>query len=103
MSLIKLNQDITYWTSAGSDKYGALSYASPVTVQGKWIRQDGLITDLPGDDQKTEFIIYSKTLIPKRSMVLLGTSVSATPITGSREIMDLIVNTSLTTTYWHVG
>lgn len=103
MSLIRLTQDITYWTSAGSDSNGGLSYNSPVTVKGKWVKKDGLVTNEQGDNQKTEFIIYSKTLIPKRSMVVLGVDTSATPSNGARMIESNIDNPSITKVYWHAA
>lgn len=103
MSLIRLNQDITFWASLGSDANSTTTYAAPVTVKGKWTKKDGVFTNQQGDSQKTTFIILSKTLIPKRSMVVLGEDISATPSNGARKIESLIDNPSITKIYWHTG
>ena len=96
-------QNITYWASAGSDQYGGLSYDAPITIKGTWIKKDGVVDDQQGTSQKTEYVIYSATLIPKRSRVVLGTSLDATPPDGSRKIMDNLDNPTNTNIHWHVA
>ena len=72
MTSFSLPQTITYWTSSGIDANGDPSWNAPVNVAARWMRKDGIITGEKGTDQKFEYIVYSETLIPKRSMVVLA-------------------------------
>lgn len=96
MGAVTLNQDVTYWVAGAADVNGSPTFAAAVTVKGRWARKDGIATDENGNDQKTELVIYTAVLIPKRSRIVLGVDVSATPPAGSRIIMDISDNPSMT-------
>lgn len=103
MSLLKMKQKITYWTVADSDVNSSLSWNAGITIKARWVRKDGIITDDKGNDRKTEFIVYAKVLIPKRSMVVLEDQEGvAEPPDGARKIMGLIDNPSMTKIIKHV-
>lgn len=97
MSWLGLPQTATYWQRSGNtDVNGDPSYDAGVAVAVRWKRKDGIVTDEKGNDQKTEFIVYSETLIPKRSMVVLSdVTPAATPTSGARIVMDTIENPSM--------
>jgi len=103
MNLLPLTQDVTFWAVLDSDKNGDPTYKAPVSIKARFVEKDGIFTDENGNDHKTEFIIYSTTLIPKRSMVVLVIDVSAAPIEGSRIVFTNVNNPSLTSLKKHVA
>lgn len=101
MTSFSLPQMITYWTSSGIDANGDPSWNAPVNVAARWMRKDGIITGEKGTDQKFEYIVYSETLIPKRSMVVLAELVvdddgNATPTDAAKVVLATTDNPSYT-------
>lgn len=97
MSILPLNQDITYWTIASSNSNNVITWNAGIAIKGRWVRKDGVVKGLKGKDQKTEFVAYSTILIPKRSMIVLeNQNLVATPPDGSRELVQSIENPSMT-------
>lgn len=98
MSLIRLTQIVTYWVPGASDSNGDRTYAAGVAVKARWASKDGIFTDVKGDDQRTEFAVYTKEKIPKRSMLALGDfDAVASPTSDARIVLKDSNNESMTT------
>lgn len=103
MSLLPLTQVVTYWTINSVDGNNTKTWNAGIVLKSRWVKQDGVIKDPQGNDQNTEWIIYSTTLIPKRSMVVLEDLDGVlTPPQNARELFDNINNPSLTNLKKHV-
>ena len=89
-------QDITYWIRGDNDGNNAITWNPAITIGARWVRKDGIATDEFGRDQKTTHVVYTTTLIPKRSMIFLGVVKDATPTEGSRTVLDTFENPSMT-------
>lgn len=103
MSMLPLNQAVTYWSVASVDSAGDPTYDIGVLLPCRWVQKDGLVTNNQGDDQKTEYIVYTECLIPKRSLAVLEDLENvATPPDGARKIMGITNNPSMSTLIKHV-
>ncbi len=83
-----LNQNITYWTSAGTNENSEPTFSTPVTIAAQYAVKDGITTNEQGDSVKIMWAIYTKAEIPKRALVVLGASVLTTPPVNSRMMVD---------------
>lgn len=90
------DQKITYWSVSASDGNGDPDFSAPVVLPAKWALKDGLVKNEKGEEIKTLWIIYTKQVIPKRSLIVLSESVAVTPPDGSREMVDNKTNPSFT-------
>jgi hypothetical protein len=98
VSRFRLPQTVTYWLQSATDGNGDASYSAGVAVKARWKTMDGIFTDENGDDHKITNVVYSETLIPKRSMVALeDLDGQATPSDNSREVLNVIDNPSMNT------
>jgi hypothetical protein len=103
MSLLPLTQIATYWTINSVDGNNTKTWNAGIALKVRWVIEDGVIKDERGNDQKTEWIVYATTLIPKRSMVVLeDLDGTLTPPDGARELVDNVNNPSLTNLKKHV-
>ena len=101
--MLPMRQKITYWTMSNSDADSSQEWNAGVTIKTRWVKKDGIITDDKGNDKKTQYIIYAKSLIPKRSMVVLEDQEGvATPPDGARKMLGTIENPSMTNLIKHV-
>lgn len=104
MTNLPLTQDVTYWSTTGTDGNGDPSFAAGVAVKCRYAEIDGLFTDERGDDHKVKWAIYSVTAIPKRALVVLGDfNGVATPPTGARKIFTNYNNPSISNLKKHVA
>ena len=98
VSLFSLPQDVTYWGIASVDVNGDPTFNAGIKVKARFKEKDGIFTDEQGDDHKVEFLVYSETLIPKRSMIVLEDKDGvATPTKGARIVRNAISNKSMST------
>ncbi len=101
MSSFDLPQKVTYWTGK-ADGNGTITWNAGIAVDARFMRKDGVVRTIKGDDQITTHIIYSETLIPKRALVVLEDQDKvAVPPDGAREILDNIDNSSAIDLFWH--
>lgn len=96
--MIRLPQTVTYWTTS-SDENGDKTFSAGIAVAARWKEVDGVFTDENGNDHKVVWHVYSNTLIPKRSLVVLSDMDGvATPPSGARTVLNAINNPSMNTT-----
>lgn len=96
MSSIRLPQKVTYWNPLTVDTNGDIAYSVGVAVAARWVKKDGLVRGVDGEDQKTTHVVYAKTLIPKRAQISLSDlNGQALPAEDAREVIDNVDNRSM--------
>ena len=98
-----LSQQITYWSPSGTNANSEKTWNSPVTLSARYALKDGVFVNDRGESQKTMWIIYTNTEIPKRSLIVLGEDASLTPPNGARLMMDNKSNPSFINLFMSVA
>ena len=103
MSMLPLTQSVTFWEVSGVDGNSAVTFSTGVRLPARWVRKDGVARSDKGDDIKTEFIIYTNTEIPKRSMVVLSDMGGvALPPSSARQVVAIVDNVSISNLVKHL-
>lgn len=96
MSNFTLPQKVTYWDVLSVDGDNIITYSPGIAVAARWMRKDGTTTDENGREQKTTHLVYSRTLIEKRTKVALSDlDGTAAPPSDAREVIDNLQNPSM--------
>lgn len=81
---LAFKQTITYWAPSGIDVAGDLSFATPVTLTGRWEEKAKLLIGADGEEFTSNAIIYLPSDVVVEGYLFLGTSVASDP----RDVTD---------------
>ena len=75
-------QKVTYWSVSGIDKYGKPSFATPITVKGRWEDKVETFRDEYGKEtvSKAKVYIQDGTNVTVDSYLYLGVSTAVSPL-----------------------
>lgn len=74
-----LNQTLTYWSPATIDKYGDLSFNTPVSMNGRWENSVQLMVDSKGREFTSRAKVYLFSDVENEGYLFLGDSSGADP------------------------
>lgn len=75
------NQTITHWAFNGVDSAGDQSFATPVTLTGRWEEKNEIGIGADGEEFTSNAVLFLPSDIPVNDYVFLGTSVVSDPVT----------------------
>lgn len=79
-----LNQTATYWApSSAKDRYGRLTYSSPVTLKVRWEDRNELFLDTDGNERRSVSRVYTRYGVEEGGYLYLGTSTQSDPTNQS--------------------
>ena len=88
MSDFPLPQEITYWPISGKSLAGDPTFGVGVKIPARWVRKNGIVKDLNGDDQKYNLVVYAETRLAPRLFLALGDfEGAASPDNSARQII----------------
>ena len=85
-----LKSNITYWAPGAPTVTGGRSFATPVTLKGRWEERTTLFIDVDGQEKTSRGRIYLDSDVETRGYLFLGVSTEADPtiVSGSQLIKD---------------
>ena len=74
-----LKQNVTYWAPAAPNKFGAVTFSTPVTIKGRWEDGQELFRNKDGQEvvSRAKVMVASDVVIG--GYLFLGTSVASDP------------------------
>ena len=95
-----LRQAVTYWAYSGIDGWGAVTYAAPVAITGRWEDKQVLFRDAEGQEVLSNAIVYVSQAVIIKGYLYLGTSVAVNPldVSGAKEIRNYDITPNLKAT-----
>ena len=83
-----MSQNATYWSPAGNDGFGGVSYGAPVTLSCRWQDSAVLFRDSKAREATSSAIVYTDSPVSNQGYLFLGTSVEVDPteVAGAFEI-----------------
>lgn len=95
MSNFKLPETVTIWVSSGSDAYGGVSWTR-TEAKARTARRSERMRDVNGDIIDVKLAVYTRSLIPIRSMVMKGIVTDLIPPSGAIDIRISADNETMT-------
>lgn len=90
---------LTYWAPNGSDRYGKMQFAAPITVNGRWEDKQQEFISPTGDTLTSKSVAYALQPILIDGYLYNGTSAASDPrsVTGARQVRQSLRVPSLST------
>lgn len=81
-----LNETLTYWAPGGNDGFGGTSFASPVSISGRWQNRQVLFRDADGRERVSEAVVYVSQELATGGYLYRGESTASDPVADAKEI-----------------
>lgn len=86
--MIRLKDEITYWTVAANDGTGGLTFDAGIKVPAAVSFKDNVVISADGKQIVTRYAIYCNIVIPEKSFIYIGDNAgAASPHQDARQVV----------------